>query len=218
MGKDIITTLKIAKPMNMEYSIDFQNPKEKLKFIKRVKGIIRGSKEYKDYIRFLKDNVNMRQCAMFPKIKQETGTKVSIEIHHGPLPLHDIVRIVLNKQMDEGKPISDLGVADEVMELHYNNMVGLVPLSKTIHAVITNSDKIVIPLTLFYGDYKKFLDEYQDYIEDDILTRLEKMVKETKELTSGNFEALETKYEYINVDGYELPQKIDLSDEIAKTA
>lgn len=218
MGKDIITTLKIAKPMNMEYSIDFQNPKEKLKFIKRVKGIIRSSKEYKDYIRFLKDNVNMRQCAMFPKIKQEAGTKVSIEIHHGPLPLHDIVRIVLNRQMDEGKPISDLGVADEVMELHYNNMVGLVPLSKTIHAVITNSDKIVIPLTLFYGDYKKFLDEYQDYIEDDILTRLEKMVKETKELTSGNFEALETKYEYINVDGYELPQKIDLSDEIAKTA
>ena len=212
MADNIIKTLSLAKPMNMEYSVDLENPKEKKKFIERIKRVVRSSKEYKDYIRFLKDNLDMNRCAFFSSVKQTSGTKISIEIHHAPFTLDDIARIILNKQMDEGKPVSDLGIADEIMELHYNNMIGLIPLSKTVHEVVHNSDKITIPLTMCYGNFKEFVEEYQDYMEDDILGRLEKSIKETKELTSESFEALQTKYEYINVDGFDLPQKIAVEE------
>lgn len=214
MCSSLIKTLSIAKPTNMEYSIDLENPKEKKKFIERTKRVVRSSKEYKDYIRFLKDNVDMDRCAFFSSVKQTQGSKISIEIHHAPFTLDDICRIVMNKQLDEGKPLSDLNIADEVMELHYNNMIGLIPLSKTLHEVVHNSNKLVIPLNLCYGNFKEFIDEYQDYIEDDIYTRLEKMVQETKELNNQSFDVLNPKYEYINVDGFELPQKIAVEESI----
>ena len=58
--------------------------------------------------------------------------------------------------------------ADEVMECHYLNRVGLIPLSKTIHEMVHKSDKIFIPLHLVYGRYKEFFDVYGEYMSDQL--------------------------------------------------
>lgn len=216
MGKSaLIQTLKLEAPKEMEYEVKYDTEKDKRKFIEQTKRIIRSSKEYKDYIRFLKENMDMNRCAFFPKVKHTRENKVQIEIHHEPFTLDDIVRVAISKQLEEGKPLNDLDIADEVMELHYKNMVGLVPLSTTIHEVVhSDSNKLFIPLNLCYGDYKRFYEEYQEYIkDDDILTRLEKKIKQTKELTEDSFNALIVQFQYLDVDGIELPERIAIENQ-----
>lgn len=197
-----------AKPCDMEYSVRLESERDKEKFIKRVENIVRSSMEYKDYIAYLKDHMDMSRCAFFNNVENGNGSKVRIEIHHEPLTLFDIVKTVLNKYLDEAIPINDLYIADEAMELHYTNMVGLIPLSKSLHQIIHNSNEILIPLYLIYGNYQKFLESYQDYLDEAILNKIEKKINETKAFKQEMVEKLTPSYVYIDVDGFTLPQKI----------
>jgi hypothetical protein len=196
------------KPIDMEYEIRLDSDRDKEKFIKRVEQMIRSSLEYRDYIAYLKENVDMTECAFFNSVENRSDSKVRIEIHHEPLTLFDIVSVVLTKHMEEGIPINDLYIADEVMNLHYQNMVGLVPLSKSLHQIIHNSDEIIIPLNLVFGDYTGFLREYSDYLDEHILDKIERKINETKHFTQDMVDKLSPKFVYVNVDGFELPKKI----------
>lgn len=196
------------KPIDMEYEIRLDSDRDKEKFIKRVEQMIRSSLEYRDYIAYLKENVDMTKCAFFNSVENRSDSKVRIEIHHEPLTLFDIVSVVLNKHMEEGIPINDLYIADEVMNLHYQNMVGLVPLSKSLHQIIHNSDEIIIPLNLVFGDYTGFLREYSDYLDEHILDKIERKINETKHFTQDMADKLSPKFVYVNVDGFELPKKM----------
>ena len=173
--------------------------------------------EYKDYILFLKDYVNMNHCAFFTNVANKEGSKVRIEIHHEPLTLFDIVAIVLEKHLAEGVPISDFYIAEEVMELHYQNKVGLIPLSKSIHQIVHHSDDIFIPINLVYGNYKEFLDEYLEFCNDDfsdmILDKVEGKIEKTKYLKESMFNSLNPEYVYIEVDGYQLPKKVEIESD-----
>jgi hypothetical protein len=207
---NLISTLKLEKPRTVEYEAKYETDKDKRKFVERTKRIIRSSKEYKDYIKYLKENMDMDKCAFFQRVKHTSDNAIKIEIHHDPFTLDDIVRTVINKQLDEGRKLNDLDIANEVMELHYNDMVGLVPLSETIHELVhSDTSKIFVPLNMIYGNFKKFIEAYQDYMEDDILTRLEYKIERTKNLTEESFNALAVEYEYLDVDGVALPEKVE---------
>ena len=201
---------EFQKPMDMEYEIRLDSDRDKEKFIKRVEQMIRSSLEYRDYIAYLKENVDMTKCAFFNSVENRSDSKVRIEIHHEPLTLFDIVSVVLTKHMEEGIPINDLYIADEVMNLHYQNMVGLVPLSKSLHQIIHNSDEIIIPLNLVFGDYTGFLREYSDYLDEHILDKIERKINETKHFTQDMADKLSPKFVYVNVDGFELPKKMTI--------
>ena len=206
---------KIKMPENMDYNVVFNTDKDKIKFIKRVEKTIRSSMEYRDYINFLKDYINMNHCAFFNNVENDEGTKVHIEIHHDPLTLFDIVKVIINKYIDESIPLDEMYIADEVMKLHYENMVGLIPLSKSIHQIVHNSNEIFIPLTLIYGDYKKFLEDYNDYIDEDIMYKIQTKIDQTKVAKRDMFEnVLNPTYVYMDVEGYSLPKKIELVKDI----
>jgi hypothetical protein len=201
------------KPEELEYSVTLNTTKEKDKFIKRIEKAVRSSMEYRDYIAFLKENVNMKHCAFFSGVENQQGSSVRIEIHHDPLTLYDIVETVVNKFSEEGIPLNDCYIADEVMELHYKNMVGLIPLSKSIHQIVHNSNEIFIPVDLIFGDYRAFIEEYQDYIEPRILEKLQKRVEETKMLAHSMVEKLSPEYVYVDVEGFNLPKKVEVEVE-----
>ena len=205
---------EFANPEDMEYTVQLNTEKDKEKFIKRIEKVVRSSMEYRDYIAFLKEYVDMSHCAFFNNVENAQGSKVRIEIHHEPLTLFDIVQTVVNKYLEEGIPLNDLYISDEVMELHYTNKVGLIPLSKSIHQIIHNSNELVIPLTLVYGDYKAFLEEYNDYLDDNILDKLERKVLETKTIKKEMVDKLNPSYVYVEVDGYLLPQKVEIESRI----
>jgi len=209
---------KMKKPNDMTYSISLENPKFRRKFIKRIERIVRNSMEYKDYIQFLKQNMDLDSCMFFQAVtsnKKANKSKITVEMHHEPFTLYEIVAVVLSRYEKEGLPLNDLLIADEVLELHYNNMVGLIPLSKTIHQMYhsENTDKVVIPLNMVYGEYSKFLEKYDEYIDTDLeylYDKLDKKMEMTRNLTPESFENIMKQFEYLEVDGVEQAPKMEV--------
>lgn len=195
-----------------EYGVYLANDKEKKKFVSRIERIVRSSMEYKDYIAYLKDYMDMTKCAFFNNVTNTDHRKVRIEIHHEPFTLMDITVTVLTKWINEGIPLNDLLIADEIMSIHFTNRVGLIPLSQTVHEVVHNNSNVVIPLYLVYGNYKDFVAEYHDYFSDELMEKIERKIEMTKMLRSSSFEIFNTEFEYIDVDGFQLIEKIGSPD------
>lgn len=206
---DLIEVVVMDEPQEMEYTCNYKNSRDKDKLIKRIERYIRSSMEYRDYVAFLRENIGMDACAFFSNISKSNGKHVRIEVHHEPLRLYDLVAIVLEKYEQQAIPLNDLMISEEVMKIHYKNQVGLIPLSKTIHQVIHNSDKLVIPAYMIYGDYNQFVKEYGDYMDEYQIGKIEKMIEVTKDLKRESFKCLEQKYEYIQVDGFTIPSRLD---------
>lgn len=201
---DIIHIPKVC-PVNKLYVI--MNDKDKIKFIKMVERIVRSSTEYKEYITFLKNEIDMTQCSFFSNVNNKNKASVSIEIHHEPFTLFDIVSVVLEKYIDLGYDTNPLLISEEVMKLHYKNMVGLLPLSITVHQ-LTHDGKIFIPLQNVYGNYISFLEEYSPYISEGLQNMLQIKLQMSKELIEPDTSILEKKYVYLDVDGFSLPHLI----------
>ena len=69
---------------------------------------------------------------------------------------------------------------------------------------------------MIFGNFTKFLREYEEYWKDDksISTKIELMIKRTKEIKEDSFDVLKEKFTYIKVDGFELPVKIEDEEEV----
>ena len=209
----VVKTINISKPVEMDYSIFIGDAKHRHRFIDRIEKQVRQSLEYRDYIQFLKENANLNKCIFFNNISQngKRSNRISLELHHEPFTLFDIVSTVVNRYEAEGIPLNSLLIADEVLKLHYENKVGLVPLSKTMHQMIHNSDKIKIPLTAVYGNYNEFLNEYEPYAEENgLFDKLEKKLELTKNLTEKDFEAIKTEFKYLDVEGVDDVNKMEV--------
>jgi len=182
--------------------------KEKVKFIKTAERIIRSSQEYKDYIAYLRTNIDMTECSFFKNINNKDYRKISIDIHHEPFTLFDITQAVLNKYLLTNKEVNYFKIAEEVMKLHYQGKVGLIPLSATVHQLV-GEGKLFIPLQNVYGNFIEFLEEYEPFISEDVKDILQIKLKMSKELQEPDMTILEKKYVYLEVDGFSFPQVIE---------
>lgn len=152
---------------------DFEDAKKLDKYIKRVERMVRGSIEYRNYISYLKNEIELTSCKFFSKIDIREMNRVGIEFHHYPFNLYQIVEAVLLKKSENfEKVVNIFEVADEVMELHYKNQVGLIPLSKTVHQ-LAHSGNVFIPLDRVFGNVNQFILKYQDYINEDTKDKLD---------------------------------------------
>lgn len=210
-----VKSLQIPKPRSIDYTIPVpKNSKDRNKLVKRLERIVRGSMEYRDYIQYLKQSVGLDSCTFLKNVGPKDGAKrISIELHHEPFTLYDYCNVVLQKYIDSGLPLNDLLMADEVLELHYANKVGLIPLSKTMHQIVHNSDKLLIPLNMVYGQYSDFLEEYDQFIDEedmDLYHKLERKMDMTKKLTPESFEAIKKEFTYLDVEGFEDAEKMEV--------
>lgn len=183
----------------------FKTPKERVKFIKMVEATCRKSMEYKEYMRFLKHNTDLRRCSILKGLNTEHGKRYTIEIHHEPFTLFDIVEVVLNKREMLGEKIEPLSIADEVMGLHYDGKVGLIHLSSTMHQLV-HDDKIFIPLQYIYQSYSDFFSEYKPYFNPVVLEKLEMKVELSLKTDNIVSDALDPCFTYINIDGFNFPE------------
>ena len=198
--------------IKMETEAWKQDEKELDKYIKRIEKMVRNSYEYREYIKFLKEEIDMNQCAFFPKLSRED---ISLEIHHAPFTLYDITAIVLNETRINDCNATIFDVANKVMKLHYEGMIGLIPLSLTVHQLVHNGD-VFIPLDYVHGDIKGFYNKYKNYMTSEQLEVLSKNIHETNLLNKEKYNptVLERRYTYLEVEGLDnLPKPIILTEQ-----
>lgn len=195
---------------------DLTDDKDFKKYIIQIKRVIRGSFEYRRLIKFLKDNLDMTECAVYERVNSDEGYNVSIEIHHQPFTLEDIIMTVYNKRMATVEDLSVEAVADEVMRIHYEMSVGLIPLSKTIHELVHNNH-IFIPVHKVFGIYKEFVDKYRPYMSIELIELYEKNVEiseQCADILLAQKNLLAVNHMTVQVLDYENPSLEDVLNEI----
>ena len=143
------------------------------KLVSYIEKEVRMSYEYRDYINYLKNELDLTHCSMLPGIDCSNGA-ASLEFHHYPLNLYEITDAVghkMIKDLGDNEKLSCFEIAEKVMEEHYLGNIGLVPLTKTLHDMAHNRS-IIIPISKVNGNYKEFIKKYSDSIPQDIKDRV----------------------------------------------
>ena len=209
------TTIKFGNIPEFDFiTYDLEDDKEFSKYLKDIEKEIRGSFEYKHMINYLRDYMGMDQCS-FIQVSNKDNYNVKIEIHHYPFTLFDIVQIVYRKRAASYEPLDVEMVAKEVTLLHYKLLVGLIPLSTTVHQLV-HEGKLFIPVQNVLGRYKLFVDMYKNYCEPEQLETLERIEKYSIEQTSellNSPDVLSMNYINMNIqdNNYQLPDLNNLS-------
>ena len=145
---------------------DVFDDKDFRKYINDVKRCVRSSLEYRQLIQYLRNYMNMNECSFFENINNMDTSKIRIELHHSPYTLEDLVVTVFNKRVFYGEDIDVEDVAKEVVYIHYFLMVGLIPLSETVHELVHNQF-LFIPTNKVVGNYKEFQEVYGNWIPEE---------------------------------------------------
>lgn len=207
-----IPTMQEMSPYNLMDEKDYK------KFIKDVKGIVRKSYEYRQYINYLRDNMDMDKCAFLYGVSNHEGFDIKIEIHHYPFSLEDIVEIVVRKRQFYQEDMSAFMVAKEVMSLHYKLMIGLIPLSETVHE-LNHNHRIFIPIDKVMGRYRLFVEAYKQFITPEQLETLSRIEEYTMKHSDINDTTIieQNRVTYrIDNPNYQLPQFGTINDDMVK--
>lgn len=184
---------------------DLMDEKDRVKYIKDLERIVRNSFEYRQFIKYLRENMDMDSCAILENVSNKETFKVSIEIHHSPFSLYDICTTVLNRRLALNLPTEIELVAKEVVGIHYYLMVGLIPLSKSVHQLVHNK-YIFIPIDNVLGNYKQFIEIYGDYMDKDLLETYQNNIEYSSNMKQNDLSILEQKYTYVDTSNvYQLP-------------
>lgn len=141
------------------YFEDFYDEKALMKFIKSVESMIRKSREYKTYIASLsKISSGLERDNILSNIKIGDAC---IEFHHYPFDLKTIVEMVIMSHIARHDKFTSFSLASEILELHYKNLIGLVPLSTTSHELV-HINNILIKNDQIFGDWRKLIEMYDD--------------------------------------------------------
>ena len=207
IDKNFNTTIAISDiPEFCVQEYDLFDEKEKKRYIEDVKKSVRSSYEYHAMVAYLKENMDMRRCSFLENVQNYgNGCKVRIELHHHPFTLEDIVQIVLAKRIAFQESIDLELTAKEVMYLHYNLMIGLIPLSQTAHELLHNN-YIFIPNHKVYGNYKKFVNLYYNFIDPELLDRFDRLEEITEQDNINHFTVFDQNRIYFAGEGeYQIP-------------
>lgn len=144
-----------------------------------LKRMCRNSFEYKEYIKHFKEVLEYTKCKVFNI--DITEVPVSIEIHHTPFSMETIVGAVTARMFEvQGVPIDPKDIGEEVMRLHYEGKVGLIPLTSTIHEAV-HSNTIHIKPSDIYGNYQAFFEEYEQYLDEDAVSHYNNVISLSNE-------------------------------------
>lgn len=189
------------------YDFDLSDEKSFRKYIQTIEKTVRTSFEYRQMVQYLREYMDMNKCAFYENVNNIDTTKVHIEIHHEPLSLYDICLIVYNKRVAFNEPLDEEFVAKEVMYLHYNLMVGLIPLAETVHQLV-HAQYLFVPTTAVLGKYREFVNRYEPYMIPEQIETLDHIEEATKTYNMNDAETILSKnYIYVDMTGsYKLPK------------
>ena len=152
---------------------------EHVRFVKKIEALVRGSPEYSAYVGYLRNELRMDRCSFLPGLDMSEN-EVGLEMHHAPLTLFAIVDIVISHRLARGQAVTSLTVADEVMRAHYEEKVGIVPLSRTAHKLV-HSGALTLHPAMIHGGWVDFLRDYPDGVDEVTISKLIEFLAVTEE-------------------------------------
>lgn len=198
-----ITITDYEKPERPVYT--FKNNKERYAYVTYVKNLIRKTPEYREYVSFLKKYMHMNKCVVFNNLGSDPNKKYRIELHHTPFTLAEIINVVVTKRQQLGESLNPRFVAEEVLELHYDDKVGLINLSITAHE-LAEKGRIFIPLQLIYQRYDLFVNEYEMYMDSTLKSKIEMIIQMSQQCGNIVSDVMDPEFVYIDIDGFKFPE------------
>ena len=157
------------------------------KMLKVAVTLVRSSPEYRRYIKYLREEFDMAECSLLRGVSTDNS---SIEVHHYPFTLFDITEVVALYFKVNEIDFTVFDLAERVCRLHYQNKVGLVALSSTVHE-LAHSGSIFIPLKNVFGNVREFCYEYNSGMNSDHIDKIKSLVDlEGSEIASMNNQAV----------------------------
>jgi hypothetical protein len=163
------------------YFSKFYDEAEYKRFIKNTERLIRTSKEYTKYLELL--HTNITALNMDNILSNITAADAEFEFHHYPLTLYDIVDIVSSYKFLSGEAFNSFTVAKTVLDEHFKNTIGLVPLTKTNHE-LAHAGALFLSSKQVFGNYTQFMKTYETAISIDIKERIKKIEELTNDQNS----------------------------------
>lgn len=148
----------------------FGDARQFKKFVESAVLQVRRCSDYSRYLAYLKGDAGLDRCAFLGSVSEADA---SLEFHHYPLPLKEVVSVVTLHMASLGE-VSTLQVASEVASAHLRHLVGGVMLSATAHEMF-HAGRLFIHLSQVFGDYRGFLDEYAAGVDRGVLESLESL-------------------------------------------
>jgi len=170
-GKPILKSSDTPFPESFYFDKFFEE-KEYKKFIKNIERLVRASKEYKNYVEDLRATVSALNVDNI--LSYITSNDAVLEFHHYPFSLYDIVDTIVLQKFFDMDDFTSFDVGKEVMECHYENLIGLVPLSTTNHELV-HAGELFLSTKQIFGDYRAFIAEYPEGISDDLKVKITEM-------------------------------------------
>lgn len=157
---------KLLAPIEYNFSGFFDN-KVFSRFVKSVERLIRSDRSYSNYIKKIKEaEESLGRDVILNNLK---SSEVEIQMHHHPLTLYDIVSVIALHNFNNDIKFNSFSLTKEVIKAHYDNIIGLAPMSITTHELAhlpleKGSKKRYINLTKkqIFGKYEEFTDKYKD--------------------------------------------------------
>ena len=187
---DLTVQALLDKDLNNDesfYITELPDDESKIKsLIKKYESVFRRLPEYKKWKETLCNRYpdTLYTCAL---TKLPYGT-VPLELHHYPITLYGMTYTVIQKQLSVVGRCNTLTVAWELLRIHFEEKVGIISLCSTLHQYAHNT-QCPLPLQFVVGDYQSFIDEYEQYMPDDV-----------KNLVHKNIEYSTSRYGDLNED------------------
>lgn len=155
---------------------DFNEEKELIKFIRSCESIVRKSPEYKIWREYLLNVLDKNKC----QVSGENNNETTVEIHHHPMSLFDIVKACVLKRIEQNKDFTSFEISQEVIEIHYKNKIGYIPLITSLHEKLHNGF-LRIPIEMISGNFKDWMKEYSSYLDEEDTEHIIDRMSVTKE-------------------------------------
>jgi hypothetical protein len=178
-GNNIILLDSVPEP-----DFDMKYRKITPELLKYFSMTVRRTPEYKSFIQFVKNFLDVSQCSFYEDYSMKNG--FTIELHHHPFSLYDICEAVANKQMKKNNYVETFRVLEEVLLLHYKFMVGLTPLNPTAHDLV-HSEVLKVHPAIIIGEWRKLYNEYLSYLSKTAINKYDALFAVERDNKNAEF-------------------------------
>lgn len=212
----MVTKLIEIDDFNISLLKNVSESKNRIKVIKIIEKAVRSSEEYRRMIKYFKSELDLSKSTFFKAIdtSKRKYKKISLEFHHHPFTLWNIVDIILEKHIKDSNStfINTFTVANEVMLEHYELNIGFVPLTTTNHGLV-HDGKLFLKKADVSGNVDKFGERYLEYMNPEHKVTLFNFLKDENTADDANDEMLRVEPQKILIEKRENFELLSLGKE-----